>query len=230
MKPAADVRLNNAVREILKASETAKGASAAEVGVEIAGAVDAVTGVIWTVVVGILIDVVQEDRDLPLLGVETHGTGAHFVARHRQEILIPMFQAVEVIAEEMNHDVDRLQPLCPPQDIRDRAHVLGVGAAQTQNPYLHRVAGVPRLIDIVEATAVEVVEAEEGVQTGVIAGDHTRLQMSPDRGLRQHSSEEEVLQSPQAHLLHQGHDIAVGETHLQFQNLDLLPVTALVTE
>lgn len=57
MKLAADVRLKNVVREKLRASETGKGASAAEGAVEIAGAVDAVTGAIWTAVEGILIGV-----------------------------------------------------------------------------------------------------------------------------------------------------------------------------
>lgn len=195
----ADVRMKNAAKERLTASGTAKGASAAEeLAVEIAGAVDVVTGVASTEAHEILIGEVHEDQDLPYLDVETHEIGDHFVVLHRQEISIPMSQVVEVIAEEMNHAVDRLRPLCPQGiRLRDHAHLHGVGAAQTQNPSHHiRDAGPRRLTEIAEATVVEVAGVEEGAQTVVIVGDPTRLLMTPDLGLRRLASEEEVLQSP----------------------------------
>lgn len=199
MKPAADVRMKNAVKERLTASGTAKGGSAVgAVAVETAGVVDVVTGAVSTEVDGILIDVVHEDQDLPHLDVETHEIGDHFAVLHRLEISIPMFQVIEVTVEEMNHAVDLLQPLCH-RGIRflDHGRLLGVGAAQIQDLYHHIRDTVPRrLTEIAEATVAEVVGVEEGAQTVVTAGDHTRLLIAPDLGLRRLASEDEPLQSP----------------------------------
>jgi hypothetical protein len=213
-KHAADVRMKNAMKERLTASGTAKGASVVEaLAVEIAGAADVVTRVVSTEVDGILIDAVHEDQDLPYLDVETHERGDHFVVLHPQEISIPMSQVVEATVEEMKHAVDRLQPLCHlGMRLLDRAHLLGVGVAQIQDPYHHiRDAGPRRLTEIVEATVAEVVEVEEGAPIVVIVGDRTRLPITPDLALRQLASEEEALQNPQVRLLHQGRGIAVEE-------------------
>jgi len=197
-KLAADVRMKSAVKERLIASGTAKGASVAEeLAVEIAGAVDVASEVVSTEVHEISIDVAHEDQDLPYLDVETREIGGHFVL-HRQEISIPMYPVAEVTAEEMNHAVDRFQPQYHLGiRLRDRAHHLGVGVAQIQDPYHHiHDAGPHRLIEIAEGTVAEAVQGEEEAQIVVIVGDRTRHPMTPDLGLRQLASEEEVLQSP----------------------------------
>jgi hypothetical protein len=197
-KHVADVRMKSAVKERLTASGTAKGASAAEeLAVEIAGAVDVVSGVVSTEVHGISIDVAHEDQDLPYLDVEIREIGGHFVI-HRQEISIPMYPVAEVTAEEMNPAVDRFQlHYHLGIHLQDRAHLLGVGVAQIQDPYHHiRDAGPHRLVEIAEATVAEVLQGEEEAQIVVIVGDRTRLPMTPDLGLRRLASEEEVLQSP----------------------------------
>jgi hypothetical protein len=233
MKRAADVRMKNAANERLTALGTAKEASAAEeLAVEIAGAADMVTGVVSIEAHEILIDVAREDQDLPYLDVETHEIGDHFVVLHHQEISIPTSQVVEVIAGEMSHAVDRLQPLCRQGiRLRDHAQLHGVGVAQTQDPSHHiRDAGPRRLTEIAEATVVEVVEVEEGVQTTVIVGDPTRLPMTPGLGLRRLASEEEALRSPQVHLLHRGCGIVVEEIHRLCPGPHLPRVTARATE
>ncbi len=233
MRHAAAVRMKNVAKERLIASGIVNGASAAEeVAVAIAGAVDVVTRVVLTEVDETLIDVVHEDQDHLRLDVETQEIEDHFEVLHRREILIPTFQVIEVIGEEMNHAVDHLQRLCR-QDTRfpDHAHLLGVGAAQIQHLFRHnRDAGPRRLTEFAEATVAEVVELEEGAQTVVIVGDHTRLLIAPDLGLRRLASEEEALQSPLAHLLHQGRGTAAEEIHRRHLGRHHLQATARAKE
>jgi len=199
MKVAVDAKMRNAAKERLTTSEIENGASAAEgVGVVIAGAVDAATGAVLTEVDETLIDVIHEGQDRPRLDVETHEIEDHFVVPHPHEISIPTFQVAEITAEEMNHAVDRLRPLCH-QDIPapDHARLFDVDAARIQHPYHHILDVVPHpLREIVVGIVAEVVEVEEGVQTVVIVGDHIHLPIALDLDLRQLASEEEALQSP----------------------------------